>query len=130
MIAQITLSNLGLIPKVYRSRRINVNPSNVSKINKIKTLLTQLFSHTVLDDDAPAGVLKTLLANPKMEIDNKVGFNTFDLLNRVKSWDQVLDNLKKNVARSIAGLSGRAEKPIKSLKTSMIVLVKLIGVIL
>lgn len=45
-----------------------------------------------------------------MEIDNKVGFNTFDLLNRVKSWDQVLDNLKKNVARSIAGLSGRAEK--------------------
>lgn len=110
MIAQITLSNLGLIPKVYRSRRINVNPSNVSKINKIKTLLTQLFSHTVLDDDAPAEVLKTLLANPKMEIDNKVGFNTFDLLNRVKSWDQVLDNLKKNVARSIAGLSGRAEK--------------------
>lgn len=47
MIAQITLSNLGLIPKVYRSRRINVNPSNVSKINKIKTLLTQLFSHTI-----------------------------------------------------------------------------------
>lgn len=72
MIAQITLSNLGLIPKVYRSRRINVNPSNVSKINKIKTLLTQLFSHTVLDDDAPAGVLKTLLANPKWKLTIKL----------------------------------------------------------
>lgn len=111
IIAQIMLSNLGLIPKVYRSRRINVNPSNTKRINKIKNLLLSLFSRTILDDNAPAWVLKDLITKSKIDLDNEVGFNTFDLLSRKSSWEEVLgDNLKRNIARTIAGLDRASKK--------------------
>lgn len=107
IMAQMVLSNLGLIPKIYKSRKVNVDPSNAKKINKIKDLLENLFSKIKLDDEAPASILKNLLNYTKLDIDNKVGFNTFDLLHTNKSWDAVLGSLKKNIAMTIAGLSNR-----------------------
>lgn len=107
IMAQMVLTNLGLIPKVYKSRRVNIDPSNAKKINQIKNLLENIFSRIKLDDEAPASILKELLNYTKFDIDNKVGFNTFDLLRTKESWDTILANLKKNIAAAIAGLSNR-----------------------
>lgn len=109
ILAQMVLSNLGLIPKIYRSRHINVNPSNANKINKIKNLLANLFAKSKLDPNAPAYVLKNLLNYPKSQIDSTVGFNTFDLLHKKKDWNEVLTTLPKKIANYIAGLDNRAE---------------------
>lgn len=106
--AQFLLSNLGLIPRIRSSRRINMNKSNRAKINKIKDMFVNLFDSIGLDEDAPAAILKGLLNYTKADVDNAVGYNTFDYLNKKGDWNSVLSGLKKRIAGSIAGLENRA----------------------